>query len=119
MARFIMVIDDDPALRNVLQSVLESAGYRVQAAAAPVALAITGMRHPDLVLLDLEMPLLDGKEVHSCLQADKDTAAIPVVAMGDALELARHEALPVQGRVIKPFQYTALLSEVARCLPLA
>ena len=37
MTRFIMVIDDDPALRNVLQSVLESAGYRVQAAAAPVA----------------------------------------------------------------------------------
>lgn len=119
MARFIMVIDDDPSLRDVLQSVLESAGYRVQAAPASVALAMTGLRRPDLVLLDLEMPLLDGKEVHSCLQADRETAAIPVVTMGDVLEHARHEALAVQGRVVKPFQYTALLSEVARCLPLA
>jgi CheY-like chemotaxis protein len=119
VAGFILVIDDDPSLRDVLQSVLESVGYRVRAEAAPVALAMTGLHRPDLVLLDLEMPLIDGTEVHSCLQADKDTAAIPVVAMGNHTELARHAALPVQGRVVKPFQYKALLSEVARCLPLA
>lgn len=120
MFRSILVIDDDPALRSTIQFLLELEGYRVRAAPAAIALALAPCEYPDLVLLDLDMPLLDGMAVRDCLLADAETAAIPVIAMGDAIALAQYgPALKVQGMLEKPLQYRALVAEVAKHLVVA
>ncbi len=111
----ILVIDDDPAVRDAVQFLLELEGYHVRAVTAPVALAIMTYERPDLVLLDLDMPVVDGLEVRTSLLADPDTASIPVVAMADVRRLSHDwPALQVQGALVKPLNYQALMTEVAR-----
>lgn len=113
----ILVIDDDRTLRNTVQFLLELEGYRVRAVTAPVAMALMGGERPDLVLLDLDMPLISGHDVHSCLRADPETATVPVVTMATARQLRRDQAsIQAQGMLVKPFTYTALLAEVAKHL---
>lgn len=115
MTQSILVIDDDPAQRDMIRFLLELEGYRVRTAGAAAGLALTACEQPDLVLLDLDMPMLDGMAVRDCLLADADTATIPVVAMAEAgrLDQQRH-ALKVQGILVKPLHYRTLLDEVAR-----
>jgi CheY-like chemotaxis protein len=113
----ILVIDDDPAVRDAVRFLLELEGYNVQAVTAPVALAMVDRERPDLVLLDLDMPVVDGLEVRSSLLADPTTADIPVVAMAEAAKLTQHwPTLQVQGALVKPLSYEALMTEVARLI---
>jgi len=113
----ILVIDDDRALRSTVQFLLELEGYQVDAVNAPVAMALMACRKPDLVLLDVDMPLLNGKEVRDCLLADVETADIPVIAMAEKGTLKRQQqALQAQGGLAKPLEYDALVTEVARRL---
>lgn len=115
MAPSILVVDDDPSVRDTVRFLLELEGYNVQAVTAPVALAMVAHERPDLVLLDLDMPVVDGLEVRSSLLSDPATAGIPVVAMADASQLTLHwSALQVQGALVKPLSYPALVAEVAR-----
>ena len=111
----ILVVDDDPATRDHVRFLLELEGYAVQAVTAPVALALMGKERPDLVLLDLDMPVVDGMEVRSSLLADPRTAGIPVVAMAEADQLTQYwPHLQAQGALVKPLSYPALIAEVTR-----
>ncbi len=79
MAR-ILIVDDTPANLHVLMELLEPAGYAVLAArSGDKALDIAAKALPDLVLLDVNMPGMDGYEVCRRLKADKQTCGIPVV----------------------------------------
>ena len=79
-APLLLVVDDEPANVDVLCDLLQALDYRtVGAAGGEAALAIARERRPDLVLLDVMMPGLDGYEVCRRLRADPDTAGIPVV----------------------------------------
>lgn len=77
----VLVVDDEPRAQNLLRNLLEVAGYRVICAAnGPEALAAA--RHlPDVVLLDLMMPGMDGYEVCRRLRADPALAAMPVIML--------------------------------------
>ena len=76
----ILVVDDLAASRHVLQALLSDEGYRVTLAAdGEAALAAVATERPDLILLDILMPKLDGYEVCRRLKAHADTRLIPVV----------------------------------------
>jgi DNA-binding response OmpR family regulator len=80
MAKKILIADDEEDVKCVLQMFLESKGYRVCTAYDGLdAIDQTRREKPDLILLDIMMPLLDGFEVCKKLKADPETAAIPVV----------------------------------------
>ncbi len=80
--RTILVADDEDDLREALKTTLESAGYKVvEAADGMTALASYQEHHPDLVLLDLNMPKMHGLEVLKNIRADAAGATIPVTIL--------------------------------------
>ncbi|MEO7745506.1 MAG: EAL domain-containing protein [Actinomycetota bacterium] len=79
-AATILVVDDEPANRKLLQALLAPEGYVVRTAASGrEALDLVARQPPDLVLLDVMMPELDGYAVAAALKADPSTARIPVI----------------------------------------
>jgi CheY-like chemotaxis protein len=114
----ILIVDDDPDLIEVLDLALTDAGYRVAAAQAAEAVRVAGAVQPDLILLDLVMPGLDGAQVCRALRAEPRTAAIPIVLMSVYGPLAeRARALPITAQLPKPFDLEALRATVARWVP--
>ena len=79
----ILVVEDDRATRDALGSVLRDAGYEVMAAedGATALGTIDSARTPDLVLLDLNMPHLDGKGFLECLRARAESVSTPVIVV--------------------------------------
>ena len=76
----ILVVDDQPALALMMAELLADAGYATRTAEnGREALAEVQAAPPDLLLLDVQMPELDGFEVASMLKADPATAAIPII----------------------------------------
>jgi CheY-like chemotaxis protein len=90
-----LVVDDSTANRRILASLLESAGAQVIAATGGLeAIQLAHTHRPDVILMDLKMPDLDGLEATRRLVADPVTAAIPVIAvtasaLGNARQAAR------------------------------
>jgi DNA-binding response OmpR family regulator len=79
-SRKIVIVDDDRALRDRLQQVLEKAGYSVaQAPSGLRLLSLLEVDRPDLVLLDVAMSWIDGFELCRALKANRSYRAIPVV----------------------------------------
>jgi CheY-like chemotaxis protein len=81
-ARNVLVVDDDPEFRGVLRDVLEDQGCSVyEAADGRAALAVLRTLMPDLIFLDLVMPVMDGWTLHAELRRDPERAKIPVALL--------------------------------------
>jgi CheY-like chemotaxis protein len=91
----VLVVDDDDDQRATYAMVLEAAGYRVvESAHGLIAIAKAIALRPDLVLLDLSMPGLDGCQTCRWLKGTPETSGIPVIMLtGHAVEKAEREAL--------------------------
>src|SRR5437763_9200765 len=90
--RTVLVVEDDAPLRRMISIFLRAAGYRVCAAEDGLSgLALTREERPDLVLLDLMMPGLDGWEVLRRIKGDARTAAIPVLVLTASVDAAPTE----------------------------
>lgn len=112
----VLVVDDDPGVRGLLQRMLTADGYRVVAAAsAGEAMRAIERQVPDVLLVDLMMPGEDGAALCGRLRADPATAHLPIVVLTAAPML---EELWLSGGadivVPKPFNRTMLLSWVRR-----
>lgn len=80
----VLVVDDDPAVREIYRLALERAGHRVVVAADGMAgLDMVSTASPDLVLLDIRMPKLDGIELLRRIASDPATKGIPVVMLSN------------------------------------
>jgi len=115
MAPSVLVVDDAEDIRELLCQLLEMEGYRVmQARHGREALDCVARHTPALILLDLNMPVMNGWQFHAELQAQR--LAIPVVLM-TAGRVARAEtlALGAAGYLAKPFDIADVLETVARC----
>ena len=89
----ILVVDDDRVLRETFSYSLENAGYKVlKASSGQEAIGIAKNQHPDLILLDVLMPLMNGFETAEALQHDKETEGIPILFLtGEARDSASVE----------------------------
>ena len=117
----ILVVDDEPDIIRIVARTLEARGHRVTSARDGIeALGVLHRDRPDLVLLDLDLPHLDGREVCRRLKQDHATASIPIVMMTAAypsLEDARRGIeLGAAEYVVKPFVRDLLIANVERTL---
>jgi CheY-like chemotaxis protein len=118
----ILLVEDDDDIREAMADVLESACHTVVAAChGAEALVLLGRdAAPELILVDLAMPVMNGLALRLELMKEPRLAGIPVVLMTGAAE-----TLPPTGRLkfaavlAKPFEPQALLTTLARLVPLA
>lgn len=114
---FILCVDDDRGILSISGRVLTHAGYEVITAdSGTSALQIVQHRKPDLILLDVMMPDIDGYEVCSRLQGNKELAYIPVIfvsALSEEENKARALALGAVDYLVKPVSSATLLGKVA------
>jgi len=117
IAATILTVDDDPVNRKIIERVLIQDGYRVvEADSGLKTLEVLRDVRPDLILLDVVMPGMDGYELCAKLQENADTADIPVVfitALGEKRDRAQGFALGAVDYVTKPVQTRALAQLVA------
>jgi len=118
----ILIIDDNPVNLRVLGSMLEQAGFRVRLANnGNIALQSTNLAPPDLILLDIRMPEMDGYEVCRRLKANEATCMIPVIFISALHETAdKVAAFKAGGRdyISKPFNSEEVLARVQTHLEL-
>jgi two-component system cell cycle response regulator DivK len=116
----ILIADDRPSSRELLRTVLERAGYDViEAEDGEAALQQARSRHPDLILLDLQMPKLDGYGVMERLRADPAFVLPPVLALTASAMRGDREKILAAGfteYLSKPAGAEALRETVARLL---
>jgi two-component system, OmpR family, response regulator len=118
--RSILIVEDDPDLLRFAEVALSMDGYDVRVATdGEQAMALVRARRPDLVVLDLLLPLADGWQVLSFLQSDAMRPEVPVVvltATAGPRERDRALAAGVADYLIKPVSADKLLDAVARAL---
>lgn len=116
----ILIVDDKAASRELLHTVLERQGYAVsEAANGKEALEKVRAEAPDLVLLDLQMPIRNGYEVLDELRKDAAYATLPVIALtASAMQGDREKALAAgfTGYLAKPVALSHLREEIRRLL---
>lgn len=120
-ARRILLVEDDHFLRKAAQTSLTRRGYQVVTAAdGEEALRLVRTERPDLILLDLIMPKIQGFEVLRTLKADADTAAIPVIVLSNLGQDHDREATLAAGAIahlVKAnISLVELVAEVDRAL---
>lgn len=112
----VLVVDDEPALRGAFAEILEEIGYTVSTAAnGNDALERVGMDKPDLVLMDVMMPGLDGMRTSQAIRARADMPQPAIVLMSAAPTRVR-VGPSVNGFLPKPFDLDEMLDLVARLI---
>jgi two-component system, cell cycle response regulator DivK len=82
MAACVLLVEDNEVNRYLARFVLEKGGFRVITADnGREAIELARLHRPDLILMDIQMPVMDGYEATVCLKADAELRAIPVVAL--------------------------------------
>jgi CheY-like chemotaxis protein len=114
--RRILIVDDEPELVRALALRLNSAGYETVSASDGLAATEMAFKHPpDLVLLDIGLPLQDGYEVATTLRTAHRTAHIPIVFLtARTWDLEKARLVCPDGYVVKPYQPAELLDIVDR-----
>jgi CheY-like chemotaxis protein len=113
----ILLVEDDVEVAALLQAVLTSYGYVVEMADALSVFQASREHLPDLILLDLLMPSVNGLEAVRHLHDLPETSDIPIVLMSDEGNVAERAAqLGVAGYLTKPFDLEDLLAVVTRSL---
>lgn len=119
MPATILIADDYEDNRELLRIMLASAQYQVQEAAnGQQCLAMAQADPPDLILVDLNMPLVDGWALLKAIKADQNLAHIPCIAVSAYTELVKGSNVQSEfsGCLTKPFRREELLDTVARVL---
>ena len=117
----VLVVDDDPVLVKTLKVYLEKAGYTVHEATHGLeALQRVKERKPDLILLDVLMPMLDGFKVTRMLKFDKNYSDIPIIVLTSRATDAEKDIGKQVGAdeyLCKPYKISDVLAMVGNYLP--
>lgn len=112
MRPIVMLVDDEMDILDILTQVLDEEGYAVVAFhGGRAALDYARIQPPALALIDLLMPLMDGRELITRLRAEQ-RAQFPIVVMSASSNLERVRDLPIQGYISKPFDLEHVIQRV-------
>ena len=116
----VLVVEDNPANMTLATFLLKSAGHSVLSATdAESGLTLARSEQPDLILMDIQLPGMDGLEATALLKADVTTRAIPVIAL-TALAMKGDEerirAAGCDGYIAKPLAYREFLATISNIL---
>jgi excisionase family DNA binding protein len=118
----VLIVDDDERLREYVRVNLEAEGYEVrEAGSAEEGLSALGERSPDLILLDVMMPQVDGWETLRRIQEHTGVGAIPVIMFSgkvDEQSAAEAQSRGAQGFIGKPFDPRSLIESTKQQLPI-
>ncbi len=121
MAKKILVVDDEPDILKVVIFRLQKEGYEVKTAIdGQMAIDMLSEERPDMVLLDITLPLLNGFEVCKRIKSDENLKDIPVMFLTASTASEgfkeRAESVGSQGYMFKPFDYELLLEKVKKLI---
>jgi two-component system cell cycle response regulator DivK len=121
MSRHILVVEDQEDNRQILRDLLGHAGYELaEAGSGNEALAAVAGRRPDLILMDIRLPILDGYEATRRIKSDPNLRSIPIIAV-TSFALGGDEAKGRQAGcdayVTKPYSPRQLLAKIREFLP--
>ncbi len=109
----VLVVDDEPTITEVVSRYLQRAGYETRVAGdGPEALALAGAERPDLVVLDLMLPGMDGLEVMRRLREGDHMSVILLTAKGEPTDRVVGLRLGADDYVVKPFSPAELVARV-------
>jgi DNA-binding response OmpR family regulator len=118
--RKILVVDDEIDIVETLIFMLKSRGFEIIIAHdGGEGLAKAKSEHPDIILLDITMPVMDGISVCAKLKASKDTAKIPVImfsAKGESESVSSAKRVGANDYIVKPFNLPVLLAKLNKFL---
>ena len=116
----VLLVDDDPVILKLLQVNFEMEGYTVITAGdGAEGLARARAERPDIVLLDIMMPKMDGLEVTRALKSDKETKSIPIIllsAKAQVSDVQQGKDIGADDYLTKPFDPLELLERVNHLL---
>ena len=116
MTRAILVADDDPDILSIVSMSLEAQGYTVHKATnGREAVDLARQHHPDLILMDMMMPVVSGYEAVGELKADATTKEIVIVGLSAkamATDMERATDAGIDGYITKPFRIAQVLTVV-------
>lgn len=113
----ILVVDDDDGIRSLLKQELGEAGYHVdEAANGKEAIAKIRLKRPDLVILDVMMPEMNGFDVAAILKNDPQTMEIPIIILSIVQDKSRGFRIGVDRYLTKPIDTGLLFSEIGHLL---
>ena len=113
----ILVVDDEPPIRELLRQELEAEGYQVKEARDGMeALKQIDVTHPDLIVLDVMMPNIDGFDLAAVVKNNPETMGIPIIMLSIMQERERGYRLGVDRYLYKPIDTEALLKDIKMLL---
>ena len=116
MSKYILVVEDQEDNRQILRDLLGNAGYELtEAENGEEAIAAVAKRRPDLILMDIQLPIMDGYEATRRIRTDPDLKSVPIIAVTSyALAGDEDKALEAgcNGYVCKPYSPRDLLAKV-------
>jgi CheY-like chemotaxis protein len=116
MAKTIVVADDDPDILSIVSMSLEAQGYDVHKAVnGQEAVELSRQHHPDLIIMDMMMPVMSGYEAVQALKADESTSTIPIVGLSAkamSTDMERATDAGIDGYITKPFRIAQVLSVI-------
>ncbi|MBI2092271.1 MAG: response regulator [Deltaproteobacteria bacterium] len=120
MAKKILIIDDEEMLRSLLKTRLENAGYKTQSATdGKAGLELARKEIPNLIILDIMMPVLDGYQFCLITQNDERLRKIPIImltGMNEPVDKITGKAFGAVEYITKPFDSVKLVESVNRLL---
>jgi two-component system, cell cycle response regulator DivK len=121
MTKRILVVEDTEDNRKIIRDLLTSVGYElIEAVDGGEGVALARSERPDLILMDMQLPVIDGYEATRQIRAVPDLAKVPIIAVtsyalsGDE---AKTRAAGCDGYVAKPFSPRQLLAKIREFLP--
>ena len=118
--RKVLVVDDEEDITNTVAIMLRSRGFDVVTAyEGSDGFAKAKIERPDIILLDIVMPVMDGFDTCVKLKSDKETQKIPIImfsASSENVSVTKANKVGAEDFVVKPFNLTVLLSKLNRLL---
>jgi two-component system cell cycle response regulator DivK len=121
MTKRILVVEDQEDNRRIIRDLLASAGYElIEAGDGEAGVRLAGTERPDLILMDIQLPVLDGHEATRRIKSDPELRAIPVIVVtsyalsGDDVKAMEAGS---DAYIAKPFSPRQLLAKIREFLP--